>query len=73
MISTLSLPVRGTATRALRTGREGREDLLRCNMNIFYARCGGDCKEIFALHKNLWRPWPGILAWAFGSYLKLIS
>jgi hypothetical protein len=45
MISTLSLPVRGTATRALRTGREGREDLLRCNMSSFYAQRRTYCKH----------------------------
>jgi hypothetical protein len=42
-------------------------------MNSFYARRRGNCKEFFALHKSFWRPWLGILAWAFGLYLKLIS
>jgi hypothetical protein len=52
MVLTLSLPVRGTATRALCAGREGREDLLRRNMSILYAWRGAHCKEFFALHKK---------------------
>ena len=47
--------------------------MLRCNMGGFYAYCPGDCKDFFALHKSSWRLWPGILAWVFGLYLKLIS
>jgi hypothetical protein len=37
----------------LRAGREGREDLLRCNMSEFYAWRWTHCKHFFALHKNI--------------------